>query len=51
MVDNGEITKEEAWNILDELTNMSNNFKAFKADFEVAINSSVGRGTYLIVDH
>ena len=50
MVDNGEITKEQAWNVLDELTNMSNNFKAFKADFEVAINSAVGRGTYLIPD-
>lgn len=50
MVDNGEISKEQAWDVLDELTNMSNNFKAFKADFEVAINSAVGRGTYLIAD-
>lgn len=50
MVDNGEISKEQAWDVLDELTNMSYNFKAFKADFEVAINSAVGRGTYLIPD-
>ena len=27
---------------------MKEKFKAFKADFEVAINSPVGRGTYLI---
>lgn len=48
MVDNGEITKEEAWQLLEELTNMKGNFGAFKAEFEMLINSPVGRGTYLI---
>ena len=48
MVENGQITKEQAWEVLEELTNMKEKFKAFKADFEVAINSPVGRGTYLI---
>ena len=48
MVENGEITKEQAWEVLEELTNMKEKFRAFKADFEVAINSAIGRGTYLI---
>ena len=48
MVDNGEITKEQAWEALEELTNMKEKFKAFKADFELAINNPIGRGTYLI---
>ena len=48
MVDEGEITKEEAWEVLEELTNMKDKFRVFKAEFEVAINSVVGRGTYLI---
>jgi len=48
MVDEGEITKEEAWEVLEELTNMKDKFRVFKAEFEVAINSAVGRGTYLI---
>lgn len=51
MVDNGEITKEQAWGVLQELTNMEGKFQAFKAEFAVAINSAVGQGTYLITTH
>lgn len=50
MVEAGEITKEQAWGVLEELTNMKDKFNAFRAEFQVAINSSIGRGTYLITD-
>lgn len=48
MVDNGQITKEQAWSLLEELTDMKNSFGAFKAEFEMLINNPIGRGTYLI---
>lgn len=48
MVDNGQITKEQAWSLLEELTDMKNSFGAFKAEFETLINNPIGRGTYLI---
>lgn len=50
MVRNGEITKEQAWEVLEQLTGMEGKFQAFRAEFSVAINSAVGQGTYLITD-
>lgn len=48
MIDNGEIRKQDAWGLLEELTNMKGKMAAFKADFAIAIDSAIGRGTYLI---
>lgn len=48
MVDEGQITKEQAWEVLEELTNMKDKFNAFKAEFAVAIDNPVGKGTRLI---
>lgn len=51
MVDNGQITKEQAWEVLEELTNIKGNFGAFKNELELAIENKIGRGTLLIQDN
>ena len=48
MVEEGEITKEQAWEVLEELTNMKDKFNAFKQQFAIAIDNPVGKGTKLI---
>lgn len=48
MVDEGQITKEQAWEVLEELTNMKDKFNAFRAEFAMAIDNPVGKGTRLI---
>lgn len=46
MVEAGEITKEEAWGVLEEMTNMGNhNFMAFLREIQKALNCQVVRGT------
>lgn len=50
MIDAGEITEEEAWKVLDQLVNIKDKYGAFKAEFQIAINASLGKGTYLIQD-
>ena len=50
MIDAGEITEAQAWQVLDRITNMTDKYDAFKAEFEEKINYKLGRGTYLIED-
>lgn len=50
MIDAGEITEEEAWGVLDQLVNIKDKYGAFKAEFQIAINAPLGKGTYLISD-
>ena len=46
MVEAGEITREEAWGVLEEMTNMGNhNFMAFLREIQKALNCQVVRGT------
>ena len=47
MVETGEITAEEAWGVLEELTNMKGqgNFKAFLSELQEKLNCMVIRGT------
>ena len=48
MVESGEISKEQAWDILTEMTNMKgNNFLAFLKQLQKAIGCRVIRGTYV----
>lgn len=46
MVTAGEITKEEAWDVLEEMTNMrTGNFMGFLNELQSALNCQVVRGT------
>ena len=47
MVESGEISKDEAWDILEELTNMKGqgNFMAFLGELQEKLNCMVIRGT------
>jgi polyhydroxyalkanoate synthesis regulator phasin len=47
MVESGEITKEEAWDVLEELTNMKGrgNFMTFMSELQAKLNCKVIRGT------
>ena len=47
MVESGEISKDEAWDILEELTNMKGqgNFMAFLSELQEKLNCMVIRGT------
>lgn len=47
MVESGEITKEEAWDVLEELTNMKGrgNFLTFMSELQAKLNCKVIRGT------
>ena len=47
MVESGEISKEEAWEVLEELTNMKGrgNFMAFMNELQNKLNCKVIRGT------
>jgi polyhydroxyalkanoate synthesis regulator phasin len=46
MVEMGEIRKEEAWELLEELTNMKgNNFMLFLGELQDKIGCQVVRGT------
>ena len=49
MVETGEITAEEAWGVLEELTNMKGqgNFRAFLAELQETLNCMVIRGTVI----
>lgn len=49
MVETGEITAEEAWSVLEELTNMKGqgNFKAFLSELQEKLNCMVIRGTVI----
>lgn len=45
MIKTGEITEEEAWKVLEELTNMNENFYSFLSELQAAIGAVVVRGT------
>ena len=47
MVESGEISKEEAWDVLEELTNMKGrgNFLTFMNELQTKLNCKVIRGT------
>ena len=46
MVETGEITKEEAWSVLEELTNMkANGFAGFLSELQDKIGAPIVRGT------
>lgn len=46
MVESGEISKEEAWDVLEEMTNMrTGNFMAFLREIQKALGCQVIRGT------
>lgn len=45
MILKGEITEEEAWGLLEELTNMDDNFMQFLFEFGDRIGATVVRGT------
>lgn len=47
MVEAGEITKEEAWNVLEEMTNMNRkeNFMGFLTEIQAALHCQIIRGT------
>lgn len=47
MVESGEISKEEAWDVLEELTNMKGrgNFLTFMNELQAKLNCKVIRGT------
>lgn len=46
MVESGEITKDEAWEVLEEMTNMSgSNFMAFLREIQKALGCQVVKGT------
>lgn len=46
MVESGEITKEEAWDVLEEMTNMrTGNFMAFLTEIQSILHCQVVRGT------
>lgn len=49
MVETGEISKEEAWDVLEELTNMKGqgNFMAFLAELQEKLHCMVIRGTVI----
>ena len=48
MVETGEITKEEAWGILEEMTNMSTgNFRLFLDEMQEKLGCQVVRGTFV----
>lgn len=48
MVSDGQIDREEAWDMLEELTNVENRLAGFRIDFMKAINADVDKGTRLI---
>lgn len=47
MVEAGEITKEQAWNVLEEMTNMNKkeNFMGFLREIQAALHCQIIRGT------
>lgn len=45
MIENGEITKEEAWKVYEEMTKVNKNWLEFKAELEEAINCIIVRAT------
>lgn len=45
MIDNGEITEEEAWKVFAEIVKIDRNWLEFKAELEEAINCIVVRAT------
>lgn len=48
MIEAGEISKEDAWEILEELTNMrTGNFMAFLTELQNKVGCQVIRGTYV----
>ncbi len=48
MVAAGEITKEEAWSVLEEMTNMGTpNFMAFLTEMQAELGCQVVRGTFV----
>lgn len=49
MVEAGDITKEEAWGILEEMTNMNNKdvFMGFLREIQAKLHCQVIRGTYV----
>ena len=48
MVAQGEISREQAWDMLEELTNVENRLAGFRYDFMQAINADIDKGTRLI---
>ena len=48
MVAEGEITREQAWDMLEELTNVENKLAGFRADFMEAIDADIDKGTRLV---
>ena len=48
MVEEGQISREQAWDMLEELTNVENKLAGFRYDFTMAINADVDKGTRLI---
>ena len=48
MIESGEIKKEDAWEVLEELTNMrTGNFMAFLTELQEKIGCQVIRGTFV----
>lgn len=45
MIERGEIRKEDAWDVLDDLTNINKNFFAFLNALSLEIGATVVRGT------
>lgn len=50
MVEAGEIQKEEAWEVLEELTNMKDNFMPFLGELQEKLQCQVVRGTLVVRD-
>ena len=52
MIEAGEISKEEAWSVLEEMTNMKNgNFLLFLGELQEKIGCKVVRGTLVQRNH
>ena len=48
MVEAGEITKEDAWDVLEEMTNMrTGNFMMFLKELQAELGCQVVKGTYI----
>lgn len=45
MIKRGEITKEEAWKVYEEITNLDSSFMSFKAEMEETIGYPIVRAT------
>ena len=45
MIKRGEITKEEAWQVYEEMTNLDSSFMSFKAEMEETIGYPIVRAT------